>query len=527
MPRYRTLRPKTSVLPSTLIGRDDTPAYVIRRDLSAGENNRQHPASIGETEASKVRNIDLALPGQRIRRNGLTLVDDLGSAAITGLFFYDPQGQTANLLATESTNLKRWPMGGSFSSAIKSDFTTSLSTNFIKAYKTGVGDVTLISNGTDNVFEMTPSYAMNDLGNTNTSPPLTPVMTWFRNRPWFLKQDLLYFGGASPSDFSTAFDRTTNYFRMPVGEERALVATRDLGILVCGKEQIWALNPSSVPVATDLPEKLLDIGLASGDTFTQVADDYIGLFFDGVRGLKRTIQDKIQVGESLPLSYKLKDEFNSINWASIKKACGVYWDNKYFLSLPVNGSSYNNQVWVYYPASNAWMIISGWNVAKFAKAKLSGQEVLYAGEATADGKIYRAWFGASDNGTAIDFLEEGRNEDLGYPLVKKLGGELKVVAKPAGNYDISVYGSFDNGSYVLLGTLNVSTNLVTFPVTFPVTFYTGAESFEKFHLDSQGEWYQFRHKFEHNALTTNADDITIYEHSITAFLEEYKAEEQQ
>ena len=504
---------------------DDPYVYAYRRDLSGGKNNRQHPSVIGETQAKELKNIDLTVPGQRPRRPGLTLVEDLGSNAITGLFGYDPQGFTANLLVTEGTNLRRWSGTGAFSSAIKSDFTSGLSTTIVKAYKTSVGDVALISNGTDNVFEMTPSYSMNDLGDTNTSPPKTTVMTFYRNRLWALKNDLLYFSGAAPSDYSNTFDRTTNVYRIPVGAERAVLGTRDLGLLIAGKEQVWALNPSNTPAATDKPEKLLDIGLAAGNTFCQVGDDYLGLFFDGVRGIKRTLQDKLQLGDSLPLSYVLKEEFDEINWAHIDKACAVYWDNKYLLALPTTGSTYNNKVWVYFPGINAWSVITGWNVAVFAKFKVNGQERLYVGEASGDGKVYRAWSGSSDNGTAIHFVEEGRNEDLGHPLVKKHAGELKVVAKPTGDYNISVYGSFDGGAYNFLGYLNVSTNLVTFPTTFPVNFTPDQQSYEKFHLDSYGSWYQFRYKLEHNAVTTNADDITILETSIVANLDEYISEE--
>lgn len=503
---------------------DDPTVFVIRRDMSAGTNNRQHPSLIGETQGRLLQNMDISVPGQRVSRPGLTVVEDLGANSIVGMFGYDPQGFTANLLTIEGTNLKRWEGSGSFA-LVSAALTTGLDTTMIKAFKTGVGDVCLISNTTDNVQEMTPAYAINDLGDTNTSPPKTRVMTTFRNRVWSLKNDLLYYSSASPSNYATAFDRTTNNFRIPVGEERGLLGTRDLGLLIAGKEQVWALNPSTVPDATDKPEKLLDIGLAASDTFCQVGDDYLGLFFDGVRGIKRTVQDKLQLGESFPLSFPLKEQFESINWTSISKACAIYWDNKYFISLPTNGSSYNNQVWVYFPAFNAWTVLTGWNVSKFAKFKVSGRELLYAGEGNSDGKIYRAWSGASDNGSAINFIEEGRNEDLGYPLFKKHSGELKVVAKPTGNYNLSVYGSFDGGAFTLLGLLNVGSNLVTFPLTFPVMFLPDQLSYQKFHLDSYGSWYQFRHKIIHNAVRTNADDITIYEISLTANLEEYISEE--
>jgi hypothetical protein len=513
------------ITPSYTAAGDDEYLFVVTRDLSGGQNNRMHPSVIPENQADTLQNIDLSVAGERKRRSGLTVVEDLGSTAITGLFGYDPQGYTANLLATHGTKLERWTGAGSFAE-LTITMTTSLPTKMIKAYKTPTGDVVLLSNGTDNVQEIAPDYTVTDLGDTNTSPPKTRAMVTYRNRVWALKNDLLYFSDTAPTDWSAAFDRTSNAYRMPVGEERAILATRDAGLIILGKEQVWGLNPSMTPQATDKPEKLLDYGCAAGDTACQVGDDYLFLAFDGVRAVKRTIQDKLQTGDSKPLSYLLKDEFDNINWAVITKACAVYWDNKYFISLPTLGSTTNNQVWVYYPSQQAWSIVKGWNVACWATFKVGGQERLYAGEATANGLVYRAWSGASDNGVAIELSEISRAFDMGQPIKKKVGGELKVVAKPSGNYNVSVYGSFDNGGYNLLGTMNVGSNLVTFNTTFPVLFYPDARVYKKFHLDPYGSWYAFTSKIYHNAVTTNADDITIYETSLTSHLEEYLAEEE-
>lgn len=551
MPLRRTLFARRDVAPRTFIGRDDARASIVRRDMTGGMNTRQSANVIAETELKNARNLDLTIPGERKRRPGKTVIDEFSTDPITGALGFDPQGYTANLLITEGTNLWRWA-GSSTFDIVKNDFTTSLPTKVIKAYKTGVGDVALVSNGTDNVYEMHPNtYAMTSLGDTNTSPPKTIVMETYRNRVWALKGDLLYFSDASPSDYSTAFDRTTNNFRVPVGSERALVGTRDSGLIIAGKEQVWALNPSDVPVATDKPEKISEYGCAAGETFKQVGDDYMYLSFDGVRSLYRTNLDKLQYGSSLPTSYKLKTEFESINWNYITKACAVYWDNKYFIALPTSGATYNNQVWVYYPATKGWMVIDGWNVGAWAKFKVDGEERLYFGSSSSESivlyddddnpvydeagnltyvedticKVYRGWYGASDNGNPIHFIEESRNEDLGYPMIKKYAGELKVSAKPVGDEDIEVYGSFDGGAYTLIGTLNVSTNLITFPTSFPVTFSPNAISYEKFPLDSYGEWYAFRHKLEHNDVTNNAEDITIYETSLTAIPQEYDPEE--
>lgn len=513
MPRY--YRPP--------ITRGDGLLISTARDFTNGQNNRQRPSILRETEAKTLTNVDLSLPGSTSRRPGLTLVEDLGANAIVRLANYDPQGGSANLIAIEGTNLKRWTGSGSFTS-VSTGLTTGLYAGTTQAFKTGVGDILLVSNGTDNVMELDQSYTFTDLGDTNTSPPKTTVYTTFRNRAWALKSDLLYFSSAAPSNWATAFDRTTNVFRIPVGEERALAATRDFGIIIFGKTQIWALNPSITPAATDRPEKISDWGCAAGRTVQQVGDDYFYLAFDGVRGLRRTEQDKLQYGTSLPISYRLKSEFETINWSQIHKACAVTWNNKYILALPTAGSSVPNQLWIYYPATDGWSIVTGWSVGDMAVFKISGEERLYIGNGTADGKVFRGWSGASDNSTAINWVFESRSDDLGKPAVKKVGGELEVSFKPTGNYDITVYGSFDDGEYQELGTVNVSTGLITFPASFPVIFNPENEIRDKFHLDSYGEWFRFRYKLSHNAVTTNADDITFYGSTLTGIESRYYSE---
>ena len=380
----------------------------------------------------------------------------------------------------------------------------------------------MIQNGTDNAHEMKQDHTVTDLTDDNDDPPKSLANLFFRGRWWVLKDNKLYWSDAYPSNYAGSFDRTTNAYKIPVGEEKALLGLRDTGIICLGKDEIWGINPSVTPAATDKAEKLLDMGCVEGDTAQQVGDDILFLAKDGVRGLFRTIQDKLQLGSSYPLSYSLKNEFENINWAQVSKACAIYFDNKYFISLPTGTSTYNNEVWVYYPALNAWVIITGWNVAKFAKVTFSGEERLYAIDSV-DGKVYRAWYGYDDNGVAINYQEEGRQEDLGYPLHYKSGGEVEVICEVSGNYNVSVYVNFDNTGYTLLGTINLAGNLVTFPTTFPVNFPEAGVVSGKFHLDSHGRWKNVKVKIQHNALNGN-DDIVILQHSITGFLEEYENE---
>lgn len=507
---------------------DDNPNFFITRDLSGGSNTRQNANILQQNEGQQMLACNIEVPGQTSKIPGLTLLEDIGNNVGTGLFSYDPQGGTANLMATEGANLKRWPNTGTFQS-VSTAFTSGLITTMFKGYKTSTGDVMFVGNGTDNWYHMDSSYSMTDLGSTsgtgNDSPPKSTVGTFYRNRVWILKNDLLYYSDAVPSNYATGFDTVSQVYRIPVGEERAVAGTRDSGLVIAGKEQIWALNPSVVPAATDKPEKLLDIGVVTGKTFCQSGDDFLFLATDGVRSLKRTIQDKLQLGNSFPLSYKLKDEYDDINWSQISKACAVFWQNKYFLALPSTGSSTNDTVWVYFPSTGGWTVINDWNVGAWAVHKVSGEERLYCIDST-DGKVYRAWYGASNNGTAINFTLEGRQEVFDKPLQRKVGAEIKVVAKPAGDYNLTLSVAFDGGDYNQVGTMNLSGNLITFPVTFPVQFYPDAITYKKFHLDTYGPFYSMSWKLTNSDITTNDDDITIYEVSGTALTDEYISEEE-
>jgi hypothetical protein len=507
---------------------DDTPLFVVRRDLSGGSNSRQHEQVVGENQSTVLKNVSLDTVGQRSLRSGVTLLESLGTSAGTGLFGFEPEGGTNVLLATEATNL--WYASAFTSSGFvtaKTDFTTNLNTTFVKAIESDEGDVVIISNGTDNCFRLKQDYTLEDLGDGNLSPPLTTAMEYYRNRLWALKDNKLYFSEAISSAYASAFDRSSDYYNIPIGNHMGILGLRDTGMLVMGSDQIWGLNPSLTPSpSTDKPELILDIGVRAGNTIKMVADDVWFMAPDGIRGVFRTQQDKVQLGQSKPLSWKLKTEFEDINWAHISKADSVYWDGKYFLTITTGTGSYNNKIWVAYPDLKdefglpAWVVFDGLNIARFAKISVDGEERLYAID-SANGKVYRMMSGTSDNSTAITYTEEGRAEDFGKPLQFKNGGEFKIKCR-GGTGTINVFASVDGAGYVGLGSLSLAISGVTFPTSFPVVFSTYEEASEQWHLDPLGKFKRI--KFKITCSTVDAV-VTILESIATTFLEEYLSED--
>ncbi|MFA5133098.1 MAG: hypothetical protein WC444_07265 [Candidatus Paceibacterota bacterium] len=510
-----------AILPVSL--KDDSQLFIVKKDLSGGVNTRQNEQILSDNQSTVLTNVNLDVQGERSIRPGNTLIEDLSNNAGTGLFGFEPDGGSNELLVTEDTNLWGWAGSGSFTKH-KDNFTTNLATKMIKAGESGEGDVVLITNGTDNVFRMKMDHTFQDLGNTSgtgsDSPPKSRAITYFRNRVWILKENCLYYSSAFPTDYSTAFDTVSNFFYVPCGTTMGIAGIRDQGILCFGTDSVWGINPSSTPVATDKPERLFDIGCAAWDTICQVGDDVLYLAYDGVRQLYRNIQDKLQTGSSYPISYLLKTQYDNINWAYINKASAIYWDNKYFISLPTGSSTYNNEVWIYYVASKSWAVISGWNVARFAKLKIGGQERLYGVDST-DGSVYRLWYGTSDNGTAISYTEEGRAEDFGKPLQYKYGGEVKIRAN-GGTGTVIVSVNLDGEGYQQLGSISLATQGITFPVTFPLTFTSTQEVHEEWHLDSLGRFKKIKPKI--SCSTLNAT-LTVIELIMTTYADEYEAEE--
>lgn len=501
---------------------DDPRLFVIRRDFSGGMNNRQHGSVIGDTQATLLLNADITVPGEVRKRPGYNLIEDLSDDVGYGLYGFEPAGGTNVVCAIHGSKLETWPGTSTFTER-KTDFSSGSVSAMLKVGEDGEDDVLMIKIDGNNWFRMNQSYSFQDLGNTtggSASPPDSDVALFFRNRMWILLGNKLYYSGAFPSDYSTSFNTTSGWYLIPAGEERALVGIRDTGIICLGADEIWGINPSVTPDATDKAEKLLEFGCIAKKTAVQVADDVLFLAKDGVRGLFRTINDKLQGGPAFPLSFPIKDEVESLSWAYINKATAIFFDNKYFISVPVDSSTTNNEVWVYYPSSNAWVIVTGWNIADFAKVSVSGQEKLFGIDST-DGSVYELWTGYDDEGTAIDFDEQGRKEDLGQPLITKSGGEVKVRAESSGDYDITVQVSLDDRDWETLGTLNLSGNSPTLPVALPFDLADDNIVEGIFRLDNLGPFRQIRLRLRHND-TNGSDDIKIFERSIVTYADEYE-----
>ena len=519
---------------------DDRPFFVIKRDWVGGVNTRSQANRIVDQESVQIENYTLDTKGQLSKRLGSVLIsDDMGAESVVALHNYVRQGYTDQLMMYEDNNLNASESEGNHTE-VKADFAASQTDiGIIQLKESGLvpDDVMFINaGGATNWFRIHKAsggaWAEQDLGNTSgtgaDSPPRSTVGAWYRNRVWILSNDQLYFSAAYSADYSSAFDTPTNVFRVPVGDERGMYPTRDTGMIIMGEQAIWGLAPSVTPVATDKPEPLITShGVVSKKGWCSVGDDLFFFAQDGLRSLKRTVQDKLQMGVSYPISYNLKDEFDEIAWGYADRIQMIYHNNKVYISVPIGADTF--KVWVYYPVTNTFTILNGWTPRSWATHKISGDLRLYYGQ-HGDGKVFRGDYGYRDDGTdyttgtTISTIWESREEDFGQPLIKKIGGEVEIEAAATGSSAaFTVEARKNGGAYTTLGTVTLSSDdAPTLPVDLPFSLTDEYVIREKFHLDGFENYRTIQIKITES--NTNNTELKLYGISITAYPEEYESE---
>jgi hypothetical protein len=83
-----------------------------------------------------------------------------------------------------------------------------------------------------------------------------------------------------------------------------------------------------------------------------------------------------------PLSAQIDDVISRINYAYASEAVGIYWENRYYLALPLDNSTSNNSVLVYNFLNKSWESIDvypvGFDVHRFLVGKKSNKRRLWA-----------------------------------------------------------------------------------------------------------------------------------------------------
>lgn len=85
---------------------------------------------------------------------------------------------------------------------------------------------------------------------------------------------------------------------------------------------------------------------------------------------------------SEPLSATISDVISRINYNYVQNAAAIYWENRYYLAVPLDSSTKNNAVIIYNFINKAWESVdvypSGFDVKKYIVSKKGNKRRLFA-----------------------------------------------------------------------------------------------------------------------------------------------------
>jgi hypothetical protein len=196
---------------------------------------------------------------------------------------------------------------------------------------------------------------------------------------------------------------------------------------------------------------------------------------------------------SLPIVYDV-----TINWtgggiceASLQ---GIQWNDYYLLAGATIGANKNNIVIARNYKNGQFTKFDTWRVRRWTEFK----DGLYFGSALDDGKIYRAWTGYNDAGSAITAYYQAKTQDFGISYDKKGNRFLNTTVGTSSIADnIKIYWTADDGQLSSVDTIplysanNRTINLKRTERNFD--FYNMSIKFYHDTLDTNFKIYKYIH----------------------------------
>jgi hypothetical protein len=184
---------------------------------------------------------------------------------------------------------------------------------------------------------------------------------------------------------SDTFDVIGNQFKITGGSSDFITAIEPFTentLVVFGRRSVHRLNGVSGSLA-DVQVNVItpDIGCAARGSVAQVANKVIFLSDQGVYALEFKDEYNLR-GLEIPLSESISPIIERINQSYIDKAVGAYFDNRYFLAVPLDGAIENSAVLVYNFITGGWESIDTvgslqFNVMDMVVGREEAQNFLY------------------------------------------------------------------------------------------------------------------------------------------------------
>ena len=276
---------------------------------------------------------------------------------------------------------------------------------------------------------------------------------------------------------SDTYDQIYGQYRFNAGTADfnvALHSFSDDKLLVFNRNSVHLVGGAGANATVQLITN--EVGCVARQSIVQVGNNILFLSDNGVYGAN--FQDLYNLrGNEVPLSSSINPTIERINREVWDKSVGVYFDNRYYLAVPLDGSQVNNAILIFNFINKQWESIdtvnslaTGWNIANLIVAGKKSDRAVYAVNTL--GGLHRldARVGASDL-LSTEIPVQGQEASVAYDIPASVttrqftmgsmdrkrwnSFELHVQSSVDNESDLSISAELENiDASVNLGTLN-------------------------------------------------------------------------
>jgi hypothetical protein len=181
------------------------------------------------------------------------------------------------------------------------------------------------------------------------------------------------------------YDQLANQFRIASGGADYVVALQPFAednLVVFNRNTIHIVAGTTNIDQSQVRELTREVGCVARKSVVQVGNQIFFLSDNGVYSVDFGDLYNLR-GASVPLSESIDPIIKRINTDAAENAVAIYHNNRYYLAVPLDGSTENNAVLVYNFINQGWESVDtvaapGWNIRNLIRAGAGAFNKLYA-----------------------------------------------------------------------------------------------------------------------------------------------------
>jgi hypothetical protein len=155
---------------------------------------------------------------------------------------------------------------------------------------------------------------------------------------------------------SNTYDQVYNQYRFNAGTADYVVALHPFAedkLVVFNRNSIHLVVSSADVAQSSIQLITNEVGCLARKSVVQVADNILFLSDNGIYGANFPNLYNLR-GNGVPLSDSIQVTINRINKSYAQNAVAAYFDNRYYIAVPLDSSSINNAILVYNFLNQGW-----------------------------------------------------------------------------------------------------------------------------------------------------------------------------